>query len=339
MDTVTEKHLVVLDRHTKTALLRMDRVRGFSDAYPGLVFLAAGRRYRICNSTDQLGFDDGFIFADPHERAVHTAKIRDLVFEPAHTERRKRSRRRSDPATESQTTAAARSRSLKAEEKEDGTLNGIQDLAALSTRLPASERRRSDRRSAMVHTIGGSPFMLFYPWVYLHEWVRGTKTYNPEGVLLDATYYATPIETRYKTRAAVLAFHQAGNDATAAVLHSLTHLFHHVLPAFVRHTRFDLDIAHMPAYGPEKLPAVAFLDRHPGDAGFARSVTPEVFKHLCYWSYRLLSDCPAQCQGNWGCLSCLRSLDCTADHGERETDLDRKSTMTLLEELMGGFIR
>lgn len=305
MQNVTPDHLTVLDRHTKINLLKIDRVRGLADLYPGLVFQACERRYRICNPEDQLGFDDGFIFADPYERPVITAKIRDLVFEAANPERRKQSRRRDDE--------------------------------------PRSEvfdrRQKEDRRSSMEHSIGGERFMLWYPWVHLHEWVHGVKTYTSSGVLLDATYYGSPIETRYRTRSAVLAFHEAGKNADPKVLHSLTHTFRHILPAFVRHDKFDLDIAYMESFGPDKLPAIAFLDRHPGDAGFARSVTTEVFKHLCYWSFRLLSNCPANCDSPWGCYHCLRSTSCNASHGEEETNLDKESTLALLTQLLGGFAR
>jgi len=50
-------------------------------------------------------------------------------------------------------------------------------------------------------------------------------------------------------------------------------------------------------------------------------VTPEVLKHLGYWGYRLLAECPAGCETQWGCLHCLRSLSCNADHGQPEVDV------------------
>lgn len=326
MQTVTEHDVAVLDRHTKQTLMRLDRVRALADAYPGRVLITGGRRYRVCAPRDQTGFDDGFIYADPHQRAVTTAKIRDLVVEPAHPERRKRARRRQDQMDLAASLGLAPA-DAEGEAKREAPASGSP---------PEPDRRGRDRRAAMVHSIGGSDFLLYHPWIQIHEWVRGVKTYSRTGALLDATYYSSPIETRYRTRGAVLAFHREGRDSSKSVLHSLTHLFRHVLPAFLRYTIDDLDISYMERFGPNELPAVAFIDRHPGDAGFARAVTPEVLKHLCYWGYRLLASCPAGCGSSWGCLHCLRSLQCNADHGQPEAELDKNATLELLQALLGG---
>jgi len=349
MDTVADRHVTVVDRHTRTQLRRLDRVRALADAYPGMVLLASGRRYRICGPEDQVAFDEGFIYADPYERPVISSKIRTMTFELAHPERREQSRRsanRSHQVASPTSKAPALSHketglgTFSPKAKTDGTKTASSNTsgpAGPQANLDERRTQETDRRAAMAHSIGGSAFFLWYPWVLLHEWVAGVKTYDRTGQLLDVTYYADPIETRYRTKAAVLAF--PTQAPSKAVLHGLVHLFGHVLPAFVRHDAFDLDIAFAESYGPYELPAIAFIDRHPGDAGFARAVTTEVLKHLCYWSYRMMADCPAHCESPYGCFSCMRSLQCHATHGQAETDMDREATMSLLEELMGGFIR
>ncbi len=315
MDTVTSDHVTVTDRHTKTPLIRLDRVRALTEVYPGLVFMANRQRYRICDPDDQTGFDDGIIYADPYERPVITSKIRRLVVEPAQDERRKAERR--------------------ARDRRQGHGRALESATKADRRGQDGDRRTEERRATQAHSFGGSAFFLWYPWVHLHEWVEGVKTYDRSGRMLDVTYFSRPIETRYRTRAAVLAF--PTQEPSAAVLHSLVHLFGHVLPSFVHHGPFDLDIAFAESYGKDELPAIFFLDRHPGDAGFARSVTTEVLKHLCYWAYQLAADCPNHCESPTGCLGCLRSLQCHLPHGGPETDLDRQGTLDLIEQLLGGF--
>ncbi len=328
MDTVTSDHVTVRDRHTKESLLRIDRVRALTEVYPGLVFLADRRRYRICDPDDQTGFDEGFIDADPYERPLVTSKIRRLSVEPLQEDRRRKERRRGD-RRKAADLAGGRQAGKQTDDAPQGAALSAQDARG------GDDRRKEDRRAALAHSFGGSAFFLWYPWVYLHEWVIGVKTYDALGSMLDVTYFSRPIETRYKTRAAVLAF--PTQNPSKAVLHSLVHLFGHVLPSFVRHSAFDLDIAFAEQFGKDELPAIFFLDRHPGDAGFARSVTTEVLKNLCYWSYKLAADCPNHCESPTGCLGCLRSLQCHQPHGGPETDLDREGVLSLIEDLLGGF--
>jgi hypothetical protein len=272
LQTMSAAHVTVQDRHTRQPLFDLDRVRGLADAYPGLVFVADGRRYRICPPEEQVGQAEGLILADPCERRVVTSKLRVLDLELCEPDRRTGRDRRQEAGASG-----------------------------------PSERRQDERRAPTLHSLGGEAFHLDHPWVYLHETIQGLKTYDPVGRLLEATDYAEPIETRYRTRAAVLSLQLTPEEPAPAVMNTLVHVFRHVLPAFLKYHAFDLDIEYLTAYGPEKLASVAFIDRHPGGAGFARAVSIEVLRHVFYFSHQLLTRCPGGCSSNAGSRLCLRA--------------------------------
>jgi hypothetical protein len=62
---------------------RVDRVRALAAMYPGRVFVAGGRRYRVLMPEEQDRLDDGLVWVEPERRRVVTARLRQLELATA----------------------------------------------------------------------------------------------------------------------------------------------------------------------------------------------------------------------------------------------------------------
>ncbi len=200
------------------------------------------------------------------------------------------------------------------------------------------DRTARPRRSDALRTLGGAPFALRHVPVNVREETLGFRRFDPNGLVRDTTLYAEPIACAYATRAAVLGLPKASfGDVDTASLHALAHLFRTTLPAFLHHGEEDIEIVWLPAFGkgdtgPE--PSIAFVDAHPGGAGFAEAITLDVLRACVRWSLALTRRCPAGCARRAGCLFCLQIRDC---HSEPEGThhLDRSGADHVLALLLG----
>lgn len=175
---------------------------------------------------------------------------------------------------------------------------------------------------------GESPVRFHQPRIELTETVFGTRSVHAARAQEDQLLYEAPIRASYPTRAALV--HLPG--ATEPALHALTHLARCVLPTFVRHREDDMDVTWV---GGED-PALAFVDRHPGEIGFARAVSAEVVRHVLWWSRTILVRCgtSAECQTRDGCKLCVHGVPCAS-----LASAPRASRKALLELLDRVFAR
>jgi hypothetical protein len=285
LDAVTPDPTLVRDRATGEPLFWVDRVRAAVTAYPGMIFLHAGRRYRVCDAPDQPAADAERL-AEPMGGAARSSKVRTLVVEPLHEERRAGGERRTEG------------------------------------------RAADDRRLPVERSLGGAPFRLSHPPVAVRERVLGAKRWSPRGRLLEVALYEEPIEASWASVAAVL---QLGTPATPEALHALVHLFRMALPVAVRHAAGDLDVTSAGSLPGEERPTIAFVDLHPGGAGFATAVTAEVIGRVARLALLVLRGCPASCGRDDGCPACLRTWHCH----EGELGLSRSGATSALEALLG----
>lgn len=199
------------------------------------------------------------------------------------------------------------------------------------------ERAAPARRVAAPRTLGGAPFSLRHVPVRVREEVLGFRRFDPTGVVRDTTLYAEPIACAFEGRAAVLGFPAASFGAVdAASLHALAHLFRTTLPAFLHHGEEDVEIAWLPSFGEGEAaePSIAFVDAHPGGAGFADAITLDVLRACVRWSLALTRRCPAGCARRAGCLFCLQIRDCHSGV-DRALLLDRTGADRVLALLLG----
>jgi DEAD/DEAH box helicase domain-containing protein len=103
------------------------------------------------------------------------------------------------------------------------------------------------------------------------------------------------------------------------------------LPVAVRHGPFDLDVAYQPGFGDALLPTLAFVDLHPGGAGFASAITAEVVGRLSRLALEVLGRCPAGCVREDGCPACLQTWHCH----EADSALSRSGARAALTALLG----
>lgn len=199
----------------------------------------------------------------------------------------------------------------------------------------AAGRDDAERRSQPARSLGGVGFQLEHRAVAVDERVLGLYRFGPDGRERDATAYDAPMTAAFASRAAVLAFPKATcGDIDAATLHALAHLVRVTLPAFVRfEDGDDLDVVQVPA-GAGSDAALALVDLHPGGAGFADAITLDVLGPVLRWSLALASRCPARCNDNAGCPSCLRIISCHSEPARRH-DLDRAGAVRVLRLLLG----
>jgi len=285
LDAVTPDPTLVRDRATGEPLFWVDRVRAAVTAYPGLVFLHAGRRYKICDASDQPS-GDAERLAEPMGGDARSSKVRTLAIELLHEERRAGAERR------------------------------------------AESRTAGDRRLPVERSLGGAPFRLSHPPVAVREHVLGAKRWSARGRLLEVVAYEEPALASWASVAAVL---QLGTPATPEALHALVHLFRMALPVAVRHGPGDLDVTSADGFAGEARPTIAFVDLHPGGAGFATAVTADVVGRIARLSLVVLRDCPASCGREDGCPACLRTWHCH----EGELGLSRSGAIAALEALLG----
>ena len=284
----------VIDRHTGDVILAVERPRALAAAYPGRVLVRQKKRFSVLPLEDQDGVEGGRIACEREERAITTSRMRHIHVELA--ERRAGGDRRGD------------------------------------------ERAAATRRAAAPRTLGGAPFSLRHVPVHVREETLGFRRFDPNGLVRDATLYAEPIVTELATRAAVLGLPKASFGAVDdGTLHALAHLFRTTLPAFVHHGEEDIEIAWLPSFvlAPDETePSIAFIDAHPGGAGFADAITLDVLRACVRWALALTHRCPGGCTRRAGCLFCLQIRDCHAEPA-RTTDLDKLGAERVLTLLVG----
>lgn len=278
----------VVDRHTGEHLFGASTERAFSSAYPGRIFVLAGRRYTVLPFEEQDQIAESRVLCEREERPLTTSKIRRVSVRPIE-------RRAAD----------------------------------------AKPHRSPDRRVGPVRTLGGASFTLEHTPAEIHEELLGVRRHGPDGNERDTTLYADPIASPFTTRAAILGLPTSSfGEIPPAALHALTHLFRVTLPAFVHHREEDLEIVWTPQKSPSTDASIAFIDAHPGGAGFAESITTEVIANLVQWSLGLTRRCPAHCKRRDGCPRCLRIARC---HSEPENlhALDKLGADRVLALLLG----
>lgn len=199
------------------------------------------------------------------------------------------------------------------------------------------ERAAPTRRVSAPRTLGGAPFSLRHLPVRVREETLGFRRFDPNGLVRDTTLYAEPIACSFTGRAAVLGLPAASfSEVDAASLHALAHLFRTTLPAFLHHGEEDIEIAWLPSFGEGDAaePSIAFVDAHPGGAGFADAITLDVLRACVRWSLALTRRCPGGCTRRAGCLFCLQIRDCHSDP-DRMLLLDKPGADRVLSLLVG----
>ncbi len=175
---------------------------------------------------------------------------------------------------------------------------------------------------------GGEVAVRFHqPRIELTETVFGVRTSHSARAQEDQLTYEEPIRASYPTRAALVHL----PAATEPALHALAHLGRRVLPAFVRHREEDIDVT----FTLGESPALAFVDRHPGEIGFARAVTGEVVRHVLWWSRTILVRCgkSPECQARDGCEHCVRGVACSSPSSVARAS--RTQALELLGRVLG----
>jgi ATP-dependent helicase YprA (DUF1998 family) len=177
--------------------------------------------------------------------------------------------------------------------------------------------------------LGGELAVRFHqPRIELTETVFGVRSSHTTRAQEDQLTYEAPIVATYATRAALV--HLPG--AREAALHALSHLARRVLPTFVRHREDDIDVTFVGGSDP----ALAFVDRHPGEIGFARAVSAEVVRHVLWWSRAILVRCgeTAECQTRDGCQSCVHGVACASPATQEKPS--RKALLDVLTRVLGS---
>jgi ATP-dependent helicase YprA (DUF1998 family) len=190
-----------------------------------------------------------------------------------------------------------------------------------------------------VRTLGGASFTLEHTPAEIQEELLGVRRHGPDGGERDTSLYSDPIACPFTTRAAILGLPAASfGEIEPAALHALAHLFRVTLPAFVHHREEDLEVVWSAppknTQNPGGDAAIAFIDAHPGGAGFAESITTEVITNLVQWSLGLTRRCPAHCKRRAGCPRCVQIARC---HSEPENvrALDKFGADRVLALLLG----
>lgn len=276
----------VVDRHTGEVLFGASSERALSAAYPGRIFVLAGRRYAVLPLEEQDQIAEQRVLCEREERPLTTSKIRRV------------------------------------------SLRAVERRAAGEPR--ESKRPAGERRVGPVRTLGGASFTLEHTPAEVHEELLGLRRHGPDGGERDTTLYAESIACPFTTRAAVLGLPPASfGEIDAASLHALAHLFRVTLPAFVHHREEDLEVVWTPQSA-----SIAFIDAHPGGAGFADAITTEVIANLVQWSLGLTRRCPAYCRRREGCPRCVQIARCHAEP-EAVRALDKFGADRVLALLLG----
>lgn len=288
----------MIDRSTGDELRSIPARRGLVAAYPGRVFLHHGHRYRVLSGADQDQIAAGRIWVEREDRPTLTSPMRRLAIELI--------------------------------ERRHG---------------PDRTTVREERTVVPSRNIGGTDFTLQHRNVRVTEEVLGVRRYAPDSTERDATIYDEAVTATYGTRAALLGLppHLYG-DVSVGTLHALAHLFRSILPAFIHHREEDLEVGGIELVDPEalregdppdtKIPTIAFVDTHPGGAGFADTLSSEIIKPVTEWAHLLLSECPAGCNNEDGCPSCLDIWRCHASPSHYR-NLDKAGALRVVELLLG----
>lgn len=200
---------------------------------------------------------------------------------------------------------------------------------------PSAQRSPGDRRVGPVRTLGGASFTLEHSPAEIREELLGVRRHGPDGGERDTTLYSDPIACPFLARAALLGLPKSSfGEIEPPALHALAHLFRVTLPAFVHHREEDLEIVWIASSNPTNDPAIAFIDAHPGGAGFAESITTEVIANLVQWSLGLTRRCPAHCRRREGCPRCVQIARCH-EAPENVRNLDKFGADRVLALLLG----
>lgn len=199
----------------------------------------------------------------------------------------------------------------------------------------AAERAGEDRRTTSRHSIGGLPFSFGLVRAHIRERVSGYRRLAQRGVLESATYSA-PIEGTHEGDATVLGFPaELGWKASPSARHGLVHLLRTCLPAVIDSGEDDLEVVDVEYAG---TPAIAFIDLHPGGAGFARAVDIDALRSLMLLSQAVLRGCT--CGDEAGCPRCVRIVDCRSPlESAEERRPSRREAEALLEAIVGTSAR
>lgn len=173
-------------------------------------------------------------------------------------------------------------------------------------------------------SLGGDENVRFHQTaVTLRERIIGVQQRQRSRHLADALHYDAPIEVSYRSRATMVRLPEAPASAYEAV----ERLARVTLPAFIRHEEEDLDVSC------DDQGVLAFVDRHPGGAGYARAITTDVVRHVLYWSRKILSMCgAAACEAHDGCQGCVYGTPRLTPVELRK--VSRKAALALLDGLL-----
>ncbi|MEZ4226723.1 MAG: Zn-binding domain-containing protein [Polyangiaceae bacterium] len=173
---------------------------------------------------------------------------------------------------------------------------------------------------------GTDAVRVHHPAAHVRETVFGVRSSHAARGTVDELSYSSPIVVEHDTRVAVVQFQTAEPSA----LHGLVHLVRPTLRAFVRHEEEDLDVCFL---GEEK--QLCFVDRHPGEAGFARAVTPAIVHHCLLWSRQILQHTrhDPECETHDGCLACVLGVPCRSLRSCPRPS--RRATSELLRRVLG----
>lgn len=292
-------HLV--ERTTGEVVCSIEGGRGLTAAYPRRVMIAGGRRVIVLEQHVQEQGARRRVLCEPCEDAVVSVPVR--CFDIALVERR------------GMHTAPGAGPHGPGTQSAPGTAP-----EAAGPRAPGS----AERRGSNLRSIGGEVFSLQHRDADIHERVLGVRRYDLGGRALDSTAYDEAVQSRFHGRVAVLGF--PAHAITPETLHGLVHAFRICLPALVRHGEDDLDVVALPDDN-----AIAFVDLHPGGAGFADALTLEVVGRLLRAAHSLVRDCPAACAS--ACPECLHIWSCRAP-AEQYQRVDRAGAAALLRALL-----
>ena len=290
------------ERSTGQVIAHLEAERARTAAYPNRILVSRGRRFAVLAQRDQDQLAHRRILAESSDPAMLSTPIRTLVIELI--ERRK---------SEASNSAESESRP------------GETDSPA-----GAAPGDADDRRQGAIRSLGRAPFLLQHREVAITETVSGVRRFDLRGEVLDATLYEQPITCRYETAATILGFPASDalpGEISLNTLHTVAHGFRQALGAFLCWREEDLDIAPLartdapagerseaePAGRSQRrwgTPSIAFVDLHPGAAGFAAAIDLDILRHLATWTLALIRGCPDSCKS--GCPRCLHITSCRA---------------------------
>ena len=210
---------------------------------------------------------------------------------------------------------------------DEGTLYAVPERRRTRTARVRTIDLRYEGRGNELRWGGTQVVRLLHVATHCQEQVFGFRSLNPARGPMDELFYATPFVSSVASRSALLLFEGVGTPAG----HGLVHLVRSILPAYVRHSEDDLDVVWLE----EPTPALAFIDRHVGEAGFARAITSDVLRHVLSWCRILLDEAEhrADCEANDGCDACVRGVLCQSPAEVAQPS--RRETRALLESVLG----